>query len=97
MGEREYDFRAERTSPFRRRPRSGGEPLMDGPLKTRTYFARFGTEALQENIVNENQEVYRLQGVNINDKHIECMSRQMLRWVKNQRWGDTDFLLGRTS
>jgi DNA-directed RNA polymerase subunit beta' len=52
-----------------------------------------GTEALQQYIVNEIQEVYRLQGVNINDKHIECIVRQMLRWVKIKEVGDTDFLL----
>jgi RNA polymerase Rpb1, domain 5 len=50
-------------------------------------------EALQEYLVNEIQEVYRLQGVNINDKHIEVIVRQMLRWVKIKDVGDTDFLL----
>ncbi|MEI4878415.1 hypothetical protein, partial [Klebsiella pneumoniae] len=39
------------------------------------------------------QEVYRLQGVNINDKHIETISRQMMRWVKVEDVGDTNFLL----
>ncbi len=48
---------------------------------------------MQEYLVNEIQEVYRLQGVNINDKHIECIVRQMLRWVKIKEVGDTDFLL----
>jgi DNA-directed RNA polymerase subunit beta' len=48
---------------------------------------------LQEYIVNEIQEVYRLQGVNINDKHIEVIVRQMLRWVKIREVGDTEFLL----
>jgi DNA-directed RNA polymerase subunit beta' len=43
--------------------------------------------------VNEIQEVYRLQGVNINDKHIEVIVRQMLRWVKIKEVGDTEFLL----
>src|SRR6185436_17647266 len=52
-----------------------------------------GTERLQEYLVNEIQEVYRLQGVNINDKHIEVIVRQMLRWVKIKDVGDTDFLL----
>ena len=50
-------------------------------------------DALQEYLVNEIQEVYRLQGVNINDKHIEVIVRQMLRWVKIREVGDTDFLL----
>ena len=44
-------------------------------------------------LVNEIQEVYRLQGVNINDKHIEVIVRQMLRWVKIKEVGDTEFLL----
>jgi DNA-directed RNA polymerase subunit beta' len=48
---------------------------------------------LQEYLTNEIQEVYRLQGVNINDKHIEVIVRQMLRWVKVVDVGDTDFLL----
>jgi DNA-directed RNA polymerase subunit beta' len=48
---------------------------------------------LQEYLVNEIQEVYRLQGVNINDKHIEVIVRQMLRWVRISDVGDTDFLL----
>jgi DNA-directed RNA polymerase subunit beta' len=42
--------------------------------------------------VNEIQEVYRLQGVNINDKHLEVISRQMMRWVKIEDIGDTEFL-----
>jgi DNA-directed RNA polymerase subunit beta' len=48
---------------------------------------------LQNYIVNEIQEVYRLQGVNINDKHIEVIVRQMLRWVKIREVGDTEFLM----
>ena len=48
---------------------------------------------MQEYLVNEIQEVYRLQGVNINDKHIEVIVRQMLRWVKIKEVGDTEFLL----
>ncbi|MBA2494862.1 MAG: DNA-directed RNA polymerase subunit beta', partial [Acidobacteria bacterium] len=70
-----------------------GEPLMDGPLNPHDILRVLGTEALQEYIVNEIQEVYRLQGVNINDKHIECIVRQMLRWVKIKDVGDTEFLL----
>ncbi len=70
-----------------------GEPLMDGPLNPHDILRVLGTEALQEYIVNEIQEVYRLQGVNINDKHIECIVRQMLRWVKIKDVGDTNFLL----
>ena len=70
-----------------------GEALMDGPLNPHDILRVMGTEALQQYIVNEIQEVYRLQGVNINDKHIECIVRQMLRWVKIKDVGDTTFLL----
>ncbi|MCW5960499.1 MAG: DNA-directed RNA polymerase subunit beta' [Pyrinomonadaceae bacterium] len=70
-----------------------GEPLMDGPLNPHDILRVLGMEALQEYLVNEIQEVYRLQGVNINDKHIECIVRQMLRWVKIKEVGDSDFLL----
>ncbi|HEX8735914.1 MAG TPA: DNA-directed RNA polymerase subunit beta' [Pyrinomonadaceae bacterium] len=70
-----------------------GEPLMDGPLNPHDILRVLGTEALQEYLVNEIQEVYRLQGVLINDKHIEVIVRQMLRWVRIKDVGDTDFLL----
>ena len=70
-----------------------GEPLMDGPLNPHDILKVLGMDALQEYLVNEIQEVYRLQGVNINDKHIEVIVRQMLRWVKIREVGDTDFLL----
>ncbi len=70
-----------------------GEALMDGPLNPHDILRVLGPEALQQYIVNEIQEVYRLQGVNINDKHIECIVRQMLRWVKIKDVGDTEFLL----
>ncbi len=70
-----------------------GEPLIDGPLNPHDILAVQGPEALQRYLVNEIQEVYRLQGVNINDKHIEVIVRQMLRWVKVRDVGDTDFLL----
>ena len=70
-----------------------GEALMDGPLNPHDILKVLGMERLQEYIVNEIQEVYRLQGVNINDKHIEVIVRQMLRWVKIADVGDTEFLL----
>ncbi len=70
-----------------------GEPLMDGPLNPHDILKVLGMDALQEYLVNEIQEVYRLQGVTINDKHIEVIVRQMLRWVKIKEVGDTDFLL----
>jgi DNA-directed RNA polymerase subunit beta' len=53
-----------------------------------------GDKALQEYLVNEVQEVYRLQGVKINDKHIEVIVRQMLRKVRIDDAGDTEFLVG---
>ena len=70
-----------------------GEPLMDGPLNPHDILAVRGIEELQRYLVNEIQEVYRLQGVNINDKHIEVIVRQMLRWVRVKDVGDTEFLL----
>ena len=70
-----------------------GEALMDGPLNPHDILRVLGMSRLQEYLVNEIQEVYRLQGVNINDKHIEVIVRQMLRWVKIKEVGDTEFLL----
>ncbi len=70
-----------------------GEALMDGPLNPHDILRVLGMNKLQEYLVNEIQEVYRLQGVNINDKHIEVIVRQMLRWVKIREVGDTEFLL----
>src|SRR4051794_37943772 len=70
-----------------------GEPLMDGPLNPHDILAVLGEKELQSYLVNEIQEVYRLQGVNISDKHIEVIVRQMMRWVKVEDVGDTTFLL----
>ncbi len=70
-----------------------GEPLMDGPLNPHDILAVLGEKELQSYLVNEIQEVYRLQGVNISDKHIEVIVRQMMRWVKVEDVGDTSFLL----
>jgi DNA-directed RNA polymerase subunit beta' len=70
-----------------------GEPLMDGPLNPHDILDVLGENALQAYLVNEIQEVYRLQGVAISDKHIETIVRQMLRWVKIEDVGDTSFLL----
>lgn len=70
-----------------------GEPLVDGPINPHDILDVRGQRALQEYLVNEIQEVYRLQGVNINDKHIEVIVRQMMRWVKVEEVGDTDFLV----
>src|SRR6185295_12945591 len=73
--------------------RRAGEALQDGPLNPHDILRVLGMNRLQEYLVNEIQEVYRLQGVNINDKHIEVIVRQMLRWVKIKEVGDTEFLL----
>jgi DNA-directed RNA polymerase subunit beta' len=70
-----------------------GEPLMDGPLNPHDILAVLGEKELQGYLVNEIQEVYRLQGVTISDKHIEVIVRQMMRWVKVEDVGDTGFLL----
>jgi DNA-directed RNA polymerase subunit beta' len=70
-----------------------GEPLMDGPLNPHDILAVLGEKELQSYLVNEIQEVYRLQGVNISDKHIEVIVRQMMRWRKVEDVGDTAFLL----
>ena len=70
-----------------------GEPLVDGPINPHDILDVLGERALQEYLVNEIQEVYRLQGVNINDKHIEVIVRQMMRWVKVEEVGDTEFLI----
>ena len=70
-----------------------GEPLMDGPCNPHDILNVLGEKALQAYLVNEIQEVYRLQGVNINDKHIETIARQMMRWVKIEDVGDTEFLV----
>jgi DNA-directed RNA polymerase subunit beta' len=70
-----------------------GEPLIDGPLNPHDLLAVLGEKYTQAYLVNSIQEVYRLQGVNINDKHIETIVRQMMRWVKVEDVGDTKFLL----
>ena len=71
-----------------------GEALMDGPTNPHDVLAVLGKEALAAYLVNEIQEVYRLQGVNINDKHIEVIVRQMLRRVQVEVAGDTTFIAG---
>ena len=73
-----------------------GEPLMDGPINPHDILNVLGEGALQDYLVNEIQEVYRLQGVLINDKHIEVIVRQMMRWVKVEEVGDTELLIDET-
>jgi len=70
-----------------------GDALIDGPRNPHDILEVLGERALQMYLVNEIQEVYRLQGVSISDKHIETIVRQMLRWVKIEEIGDSNFLL----
>ncbi|MCY7311786.1 MAG: DNA-directed RNA polymerase subunit beta', partial [Chitinophagaceae bacterium] len=69
-----------------------GVPLSDGQIAPFDILSIKGPFAVQEYVVNEIQEVYRLQGVKINDKHIECIVRQMMRKVNIVDPGDTRFL-----
>jgi len=71
-----------------------GEPLMDGSANPHDILDVLGPKALQQYLVDEVQEVYRLQGVSISDKHIEIIVRQMLRRVTIEASGDTGFLIG---
>ncbi|MEK6713421.1 MAG: DNA-directed RNA polymerase subunit beta' [Nitrospirota bacterium] len=71
-----------------------GEPLMDGSANPQDILSILGPKELQKYLVDEIQQVYRLQGVTINDKHIEVIVRQMLKKVKIEDTGDTDFLIG---
>jgi DNA-directed RNA polymerase subunit beta' len=71
-----------------------GEPLMDGSANPHDILRIRGAKELAKYLVNEVQEVYRLQGVSINDKHIEVIVRQMLKQVNVKDVGDSGFLLG---
>jgi DNA-directed RNA polymerase subunit beta' len=71
-----------------------GQQLTEGPVVPHEILDVCGPQELQEHLVNEVQEVYRLQGVTINDKHIEIIVRQMLRKVRITEPGDTQFLWG---
>ena len=71
-----------------------GEPLMDGSPIPNDILRVLGVKELARFLVNEIQEVYRLQGVKINDKHIEVIVRQMLRRVQISDPGDSSFMLG---
>jgi DNA-directed RNA polymerase subunit beta' len=70
-----------------------GEPLMDGAANPHDILKVLGEKALAKYLVDEVQEVYRLQGVKINDKHIETIVRQMLRRIRVNDVGDTGFLI----
>jgi DNA-directed RNA polymerase subunit beta' len=71
-----------------------GDPLVDGPRVPHDILKVLGVEALSDYLVNEIQDVYRLQGVKINDKHIEVIVRQMLQKVEILEPGDTTYLTG---
>ena len=71
-----------------------GDPLMDGNPVPHDILRVMGVEALAEYLINEIQDVYRLQGVKINDKHIEVIVRQMLQKVEVEDGGETTFLAG---
>ena len=71
-----------------------GQQLTDGPVVPHDILSICGDKRLQEYLVNEVQEVYRLQGVTINDKHIEIIVRQMLKKVEIVDSGDSEFLIG---
>ncbi len=73
-----------------------GDPLVDGPRVPHDILKVLGVEALSDYLVNEIQDVYRLQGVKINDKHIEVIVRQMLQKVEVLEPGDTTYLVGET-
>jgi DNA-directed RNA polymerase subunit beta' len=71
-----------------------GESVVDGPADPQDILRLLGVEELARYIVDEVQDVYRLQGVKINDKHIEVIVRQMLRRVQISNPGDTHYILG---
>jgi DNA-directed RNA polymerase subunit beta' len=71
-----------------------GQQLIDGPIVPQDILQVSGEKKLQEYLLNEVQEVYRLQGVKINDKHIEIMIRQMLKKVRIEDPNDTSFIIG---
>ncbi len=71
-----------------------GQQLVDGPVVPQDILRVSGERSLQAYLVDEVQEVYRLQGVKLNDKHVEVIVRQMLRKVRIEDPGDTDFLVG---
>ncbi len=70
-----------------------GEPLVDGAANPHDILKVLGENALANYLVDEIQEVYRLQGVKLNDKHIEVIVRQMLRRIRVREVGDTMFLI----
>ena len=78
------------------KPVEKGQPITDGALYPQDILRISGVEAVQDYLVQSVQAVYRQQGVDINDKHIEVIIRQMMRKVKIEDPGDTDLLVGTT-
>ena len=92
--QREYQLPARRPHQRAGRRAGAGRRAAHGrPHRPARHPAVRGEKELQRYLVDEIQEVYRLQGVNINDKHIEVIVRQMMRWVKVEEVGDTEFLI----
>ncbi|MBT9131764.1 DNA-directed RNA polymerase subunit beta' [candidate division NPL-UPA2 bacterium Unc8] len=73
---------------------SAGQPLTDGPVVLQDILRVRGIKNLQRHLIDQIQEIYWLQGVTINDKHIELIIRQMLRRIEIENKGDTAFLIG---
>ena len=87
-------FRATSTSNVQDGERvKAGEPLIDGPINPHDVLQVLGEKELQRYLVDKIQEVYRSQSVTINDKHCEVIVRQMMRSVKIEEVGDTNFLI----
>jgi DNA-directed RNA polymerase subunit beta' len=70
-----------------------GDAFTDGPKDPHKILEILGERELQEYMLDGIQEVYRLQGVQIHDKHIEVIVRQMMRWIKVEDPGDTEFIV----
>ncbi|MEA3357702.1 MAG: DNA-directed RNA polymerase subunit beta' [Patescibacteria group bacterium] len=73
---------------------SAGTPLTDGNINPRDYFEIAGMLAVQEYLIDNIQHVYTEQGIALNDKHVECIVRQMGRMAKIVEPGDSDYLIG---
>jgi len=71
---------------------TAGTPLMEGPLNPIDILTVLGEQKLAEYLLKEIQDVYRLQGVELNDKHIEIIIRQMIKWRRIEEVGDTNFI-----
>ena len=70
-----------------------GDPITEGAVNPHDILSILGEKEMQRHLVDKIQEVYRSQGVAINDKHIEVIVRQMMRWVKVEEVGDSPFLI----